>query len=190
MYLSCDHVNVCMWPWGLDKGLTDFINLLSSIFIHGHICRLVNFHHLLAYPMFKMARILYVHQGPEADLLLFLDEIIKEKRGKWWAKDTKQGVKGLIIYPLAQKMQEKKQANDVPFGYTINLFFFLHSSSEGIRDKIFTFMLWILSSPLSFLLCDAPSRGSVLGYSPLVDRDDSSYLEHDRQMKFTSLMCS
>ena len=51
-------------------------------------------------------------------------------------------------------MQEKKQFNDVPFRYIVNLFLLLHFLSEGIYDMIFNPLLWILSFPFSFLLFD------------------------------------
>lgn len=51
-------------------------------------------------------------------------------------------------------MQEKKQSNDVPFRYIVNLFLLLYFLSEGICDKIFNPLFWILSTPFSFLLFD------------------------------------
>jgi len=76
---------------------------------------------------------LFTERGQQKiDLLLLLDQIIKEKERKWEGKDPKQGVKDHIIDPPTQKMQQEKQIDNVPKRCIIGLFLFLHFLSEGV----------------------------------------------------------
>jgi len=76
---------------------------------------------------------LFTERGQQKiDLLLLLDQIIKEKKRKWGGKDPKQGVKDLITDPLTQKIQQEKQIDNVPKRHIIGLVLLLHFLSEGV----------------------------------------------------------
>jgi len=53
-----------------------------------------------------------MERQPEAYLLVLLDEIIEQEKGRWGTKETREKVKCLVTDPLIQKMQQEKRSNN------------------------------------------------------------------------------